>query len=100
MMNTSRMHDWTLKSLTFDWINGTGRLIFDGDSSKDISLFAVGIAHFQVPKREEWGPSISVYEVVGPTPLDNGNSSVSIQMQSGDLIEIEAKLFDFSLLEA
>jgi hypothetical protein len=84
------MHDWTLLTLTVDWVKGMATITFKNSQSHEVFLIAEELSDFRVPKREEWGGSISVNEVDGPKELHNGNMYFSIEMQSGDKIELEA----------
>jgi hypothetical protein len=43
---------------------------------------------------QEWGPSVSVNRVVGPTEYGDGLSHLALRMSSGDVIEVVAKVFD------
>ncbi|PKM44045.1 MAG: hypothetical protein CVV05_13150 [Gammaproteobacteria bacterium HGW-Gammaproteobacteria-1] len=85
------MHDWTLLALVVDWVKGMVTITFRNSQSQEVFLMAEGLSDLRVPKREEWGGSVSVNEVEGPKQLQNGNTYVSIEMQSGDKVELEAK---------
>lgn len=85
------MHDWTLLTLTIDWMKGEAMITFKNCQSQEVFLIAEGLSDFRVPKREEWGKSVSVNEVEGPKALQNGKFYFSIEMQSGDKIELEAR---------
>jgi hypothetical protein len=43
---------------------------------------------------QEWGPSVSVNRVLGPTDYGEGLFHIAIKMSSGDVIEVVAKRFD------
>ena len=85
------MHDWTLVSLMVEWLTGIVRITFKNTESDEVFLVAGGLAELKVPKREDWGESVSVNEVEGPVILENGNSYLAIEIQSGDKIELEAE---------
>lgn len=85
------MHDWTLLTIMVDWLDSTVRIAFRNRKSQEVFLMAEGLTNLRVPKREEWGGSVSVNEVDGPKVLQNGSLYFSIQMQSGDKIEMEAR---------
>lgn len=85
------MHDWTIETVLIDWIKGTIAITFKNNYSKEVQLTAENFADLRIPKREEWGESVSVNEAEGPTLLKNGNYHICIEIQSGDKIEIEAK---------
>ena len=85
------MHDWTLVSLMVEWIKGMVTITFKNSDSNQVFLVAEGLTDLKIPKREDWGESVSVNEVEGPNSLDNGNSYIAIEIQSGDKIELEAR---------
>ncbi len=85
------MHDWTLVSIAVEWIKGMVTITFKNSQSVEVLLTANGLADLKIPKREDWGESVSVNEVEGPLQLNNGNSYLGIEIQSGDKIELEAK---------
>lgn len=85
------MHDWTFVTLLVEWLKGVVTITFKNSSSNEVFLIAEGLADLRVPKREDWGESVSVNEVDGPRILENGNSYIGIEIQSGDKVEIEAR---------
>ena len=85
------MHDWTLVSLMVEWIKGMVTITFKNSDSNQVFLVAEGLTDLKIPKREDWGESVSVNEVEGPNSLGNGNSYIAIEIQSGDKIELEAR---------
>ena len=54
-------------------------------------LLVKGFTSVIIPKKDDWGESVSVNEVFGPISIENGLLKISIQIQSGDMIEIAAK---------
>ncbi len=88
------MHDWTLVSVSVDWKAGAVVLALDGPL-KASTLVARGVRDFHMPRRFEWGPSVSVNETNGPSAVADGLYRLAIEMQSGDIIEIVAEGFDF-----
>jgi hypothetical protein len=87
------MHDWTLVSIQTEWKEGRVALSFRNSKSETVSVIADGIAELVIPRRNEWGPSVSVNSVIGPTDHQGGLQRLSIEMQSGDVIQIVAKSF-------
>lgn len=85
------MHDWTLLALMVDWLDGTIKISFRNSQSQEVFLMANGFSELRVPRREEWGKSVAINEVDGPKTLQNGSMYFSIEMQSGDKIEMEAR---------
>lgn len=85
------MHDWTLLSILIDWIAGTAVISFRNEKSDEVRLIAEGILDIHIPKREEWGRSVSINDVVGPRRDADGNLSIELEVQSGDRIKLLAK---------
>ena len=54
-------------------------------------LTAQGLVNIHVPKSEPWGRSVSVNEIRGPLKFDSELQKLTIEMQSGDCIEIVAR---------
>jgi hypothetical protein len=89
------MHDWTLISISFEWETGIAVLAFRRDGPQLVSVRAEGVSNLEVPRLNEWGPSVSVNEVRGPTNGLTGSQTLEIEMQSGDVIRITAISFTF-----
>ena len=85
------MHDWIFVTLLVEWLKGVVTITLKNSTSSDVFIVAEGLVDLKVPKRDEWGESVSINEVDGPRALDNGNSYIAIEIQSGDKIEIAAK---------
>lgn len=87
------MHDWTLFSILFEW--GVGRVVlsFANSRSERTALTANSVTDLHVPQLNDWGPSVSVNKVIGPTPIEKGEQRLEIEMQSGDCIRIVAASF-------
>lgn len=84
------MHDWTLTTLLFEWQHARVTLTLRTPDSETAVLLATQVVNLSVPKRDPWGPSVSVHEIVGPAPRADGYETLCIRMQSGDAIEITA----------
>jgi hypothetical protein len=89
------MHDWTLVSILFEWKSGCVILEFRTDGSNSAKLTAHGVCELHVPRLSDWGPSVSVNEVFGPSDEPSGRRELEVEMQSGDRIRIVAASFDF-----
>jgi hypothetical protein len=89
------MHDWTLNKVDFEW--KLARVVLElKDSASEIrTLVADGVAELYVPRKNEWGPSVSVNEVFEIEELSSGLKQLKIEMQSGDVIQIVASQFAF-----
>jgi hypothetical protein len=55
------------------------------------TLIAEGVLELRVPKMNEWGPSISVNEIVELDASTGQGRCLDIEMQSGDVIRIVAE---------
>src|SRR5215469_6118687 len=88
----TKMHDWTLLSIHFEWKTAVVRLSFR-DNRSPVSVLAEGVVDLHVPQVREWGPSVSVNKVRGPSNETNRLSKLEIEMQSGDVITIVASSF-------
>jgi len=87
MDQVPRLHDATFEALIFLWKHGSARLEFSADlTSKPIHLEARGVFNIAVPRAFPWGPSDSVNDS-SLQPVQDGKK-LSIEMQSGDLLEI------------
>jgi len=87
------MHDWTLVSIQFEWKEGRVALSLRNTKSETVSVIADGVADLMIPRRNEWGSSVSVNCVSGPIDHPGGLQKLDIEMQSGDVIQIVAKSF-------
>jgi len=86
------MHDCTLTSATFDWESGNGQLaLISPDGPCAIILTCVHAIY--IPLKLPWGASVSINTVQGPTLQADGLMRLSIEMQSGDTIDLVAASF-------
>ena len=86
------MHDWVISTINIDYDKNDINITFKTPSGNQ-QFIASEFAEVHMPKRNEWGPSSSVLQVEAPKRLRNNNFEISIQLQSGDTITIEAKEF-------
>src|ERR1700719_3152455 len=89
------MHDWTLVSILFEWKSGRVTLEFKTDRSNSARRAAKGVAEPHAPRLNDWGASVSVNGVFGPSDGPSGRRALEVEMQSGDRIRIVAASFDF-----
>lgn len=83
------MHDWTLVSISIEWAPGRGEIVLKDSSSKFQSIQFEGLVKIFIPKLEEWGPSVSINSVESFVLANDRMQGLKIEMQSGDIIEIE-----------
>lgn len=86
------LHDGQLRTLSLDWKRGTARMEISAGNNVSIQISARGVATFEAPRQQPWGPSdfiLSAYftDTKGP-------SSLTIEMQSGDVIQLLASEID------
>ena len=88
------LHDASLIDITIDWAEGTSILQFavDFNGYSSAKLIAQGTAEFHCPRQHPWGESVSVNEVRFPSP-----NAIEIEMQSGDVIRMNAHRFSLKL---
>jgi hypothetical protein len=89
------MHDWTLVSIFFDWAAGQVILSLKDGGSSLVTIRAEGTSSLAIPQLNEWGPSVSVNEVRGPSKESGDMQALEIEMQSGDVIKVVATSFIF-----
>ena len=89
------LHDWTLVSIDTNWLEGRVAISIVNPDHETVSLLAQQFSDLKITKREEWGESVSINKVQGPNILENGNNIIFIEMQSGDVLTIEAASFNF-----
>jgi hypothetical protein len=100
-LSWSQLHDATLVRLEFRWEDGctTVYLRTGVPSFTEAQIVATGGWRIECPRLHPWGPSISVNEIRGPMNLpDEQGSRLEIEMQSGDVIVLEAE--EFRLMSA
>ena len=92
------MHDWTFISIFVDWGGSLAILTFKNTQSKEVELRVNGLISLYIPRKNEWGESVSVNEVIGPYKNDSKSClEIEIEIQSGDKIKIEADSINMPL---
>lgn len=85
-----QMHDWTLIDVNFDWRSACVSLAFEDTGAKKRTLAAEQVRLLEVPRENEWGPSVSVNEAFEEPGPDGAGLMLRIEMQSGDVIRVWA----------
>lgn len=80
------LHDTTLQQLVVNWPAASVTVHFRTATGEAV-LTAQGLRRLDLPRSEPWGPSVSVNQVA-QTP-----GRLTIKMQSGDVVTIEAETF-------
>ena len=87
----NKLHDATLLSAKLVWKTGLLRLVFLPCSSEPQQkvIIAEDTICFNVTRHFPWGKSVSVNKVIHEQ--GEGIQKVKIEMQSGDVLKIEAR---------
>jgi hypothetical protein len=93
---SSVLHDATIKLVTVDCAGAavTIRLVLCDEGSPEAELVAADFTDVQIPRREPWGPSVSVNEISIVADPQFG-TQLQLQLQSGDILRIEAGSISF-----
>lgn len=91
--DTSWLHDATLLGLTVDWKDGRAEVTFRVHPDSLVRLVGQGAVRVSVTRDQPWGPSDSVNEIRWSNGVNVGGSVLEIEIQSGDVILIEARQF-------
>jgi hypothetical protein len=93
---SSVLHDATISVVTVDWARAvvTVRLTLCDDGTPEAELVVTGFTDVQLPRREPWGPSVSVNEATVSTDPLLGKQ-LHLQLQSGDILRVEAASIAF-----
>lgn len=85
------IHDWSLISIHIDWIQSNLAVHLKNNQYEDVTLIAEKFKSFHIANNTEWGKSISINQILDFSISENGHSRIIIEIQSGDLFEIEAE---------
>jgi hypothetical protein len=95
-LSWDQLHDATLLRLECRWADGctTVYLRTGAPSFPEAQIVATGGRRIECPRFQPWGPSVSVNEIRGPMTLPGEQGGrLEIEMQSGDVIVLEAEAF-------
>ena len=95
------LHDASLESIVFRWLEGDVVItVRTGDPREPrLLLVASAVRRLDCSRQMPWGHSVSINELQRPTPISENTVAVLIEMQSGDLIRIEAGAFSWQTLD-
>jgi hypothetical protein len=85
MIDDIDLHDATLIEVRLNWGDGTCVAEIDHRSLGRCVLGFSAVSHLTLPRKQSWGRSVSINSFSAP-----GSGQYEIEMQSGDLIRIEA----------
>lgn len=88
------LHDATLIGVDATWASGDVCLRLKAGSKGGVCIRATSCRRLQWSRELPWGPSVSVNAVHGPTQItDSEVYRLELELQSGDLLVIEAQCF-------
>jgi hypothetical protein len=92
------LHDAILESCELQWSSGELILrIRTGDATHPrCTIVASAVHRLACDRQLPWGFSISINRMIGPV-IEHDASVLEIEMQSGDVIRIEASTFDLRI---
>ena len=85
MIEGVEWHDATLIAMRLGWDDGTCVADIDHGTLGRCMLTFSEVSHLTLPRKQGWGRSVSINSFSVPT-----SGQYEIEMQSGDLIKIEA----------
>ncbi len=85
MIEGVHLHDATLIAIRLNWDDGTCVADLDHGTLGRCVLMFSAVSHLILPRKQDWGRSVSINACSIPSP-----GRYEIEMQSGDLIKIEA----------
>lgn len=85
------LHDATLRTLSFDWKQGALELLIK-TATGFLTLRATDVKQLSCPRQHPWGPSAHINDARS-IKGENGRGTLELEMQSGDVIVIEAASF-------
>lgn len=85
------LHDATLTAIYFDWAAGTCSVRLSLPGAENCELKFSGVYELIVPRREPWGPSVSVN-----SSREVGGNIFEIELQSGDILRVSADSWLFN----
>jgi hypothetical protein len=91
MIESLPLHDATLKAVRLIWAEGHCVLELSSSSAPSCELVFTGVSELSVPRRHPWGPSVSINTV-----RQVGDNTFEVEVQSGDVLRIEAVAWSFN----
>ena len=90
MTDLNLMHDWTLIDIQALWSDGTAVINLRSSSGEHVIVVS-GLTKLNMTSEYPWGKSVSI-NCFGECDISEEKShKLSIEMQSGDIILIEAE---------
>jgi len=92
------LHDATLLSLGLSWEDGVVTIVLRKHPEGRVAISGRGAVRVLCPREQPWGRSVSVNAVRCTSATQGGLDHLEIEMQSGDLIQIDAVSFSIEHL--
>ena len=84
---SKNFHDWELAGIVVNWPENWVRITVV-NQFEQIEILAKDFLNLSVPRREAWGPSVSVNKAIGPEKYDEKNYIMKLEMQTGDVVVV------------
>lgn len=97
-MKQQAFHDWILVDIVFEWAQASVAIALDGPSSRGV-LLAEEASLLEVPRQNPWGRSTSINSLVIADLPGGDGQCLDIEMQSGDIIRIDAREISVQVTE-
>ncbi|NOJ56380.1 MULTISPECIES: hypothetical protein [Myxococcus] len=93
-----RLHDATLVSVTTEWASGEThvRVRLSEEAARHAEIHVTGSTLLRCSREQPWGPSVSINEV-RHLSIQDGWQRLEIEIQSGDVIEIEGDAVELNV---
>lgn len=92
------MHDWTLLDVLCQWNERTAILNLRSSNGEN-AIFISGLKKLNMTSDHPWGNSVSINRFLECDLPKDKTHKLSIEMQSGDLILIEAEVIKLPIKE-
>lgn len=92
------LHDATLVAVATEWASGETRVRvrLSEASTRDAEVRIKGTTLLRCPRDQPWGPSVSINKA-SLRSIDGGRKRLEIEVQSGDVIEIEGSALELTI---
>ena len=93
MIESFGLHDATLVAVHFVWADGTCIMAVGHSQLSECTLTFTGVSNLILPRTQPWGRSQSINSA-----SERNKGQYEIEMQSGDLIKIDASTVNLTPL--
>ena len=87
-----------LENISVNWGSGTVELsvVQPSKPGHRFTLRFIGFDHLKVPRHGSWRGAMNIAHVHGPMDIDRDQQHLCIEMQSGDVIELDYRTHEFT----